>query len=693
MRDMFRLRIQDGRLPRDRRIYIILGLTVLVLALLMPRARQFEYSYRKGSPWHYPNLVADMDFPIYKTQAQMQEELSGAASELIPYYKYSEDLTARSLSAVESLEFPSGAARQSVLTALRRIYAQGVLPEESLPRRNSEYSRELLYIQKDKRAAKYPSSEVFRLSDVKPRLIADLSAGMPGLNADSLLRHSGVYENIVSNLVFDAQTTDLVHADSDVTVSPTSGYVSSGTLIVSEGEIVTAEIQQMLDSYKREYEALTGADLPFAALAFGNLLIALLLVAVLFLVLQSAAPDVLRDRRRLLFMVFSFLLAAVPVFLLGGGDVPDRYYFYIPFTLIALYLQSFFLDRIIVPVYLASLLPLLVAAPQGAPVYVMFAVAGLVAIFFFGRFFRAGQQFITALITFLVLLLSYFAFRLLSVFTGPVLRDVSALFFSSLLSVAAYPLIYLFENVFGLLSNSTLEQLSDPGNKLLRELETKAPGTFQHSLQVMNMAESAARSIGADVYLIRAGALYHDIGKMLNPGCFVENESIVSEGSEMKYHESLTPAQSAADIIRHVTDGVGLAQSRRLPKDVIDFILTHHGTSCTGYFYTKYLNEGGDPAGKADFCYPGPRPRTREQAVLMICDSVEAASRSLKDYTPKAFGDLVDRLVDDKLSDGQFSDSDLSMRELETVKDSVKAYLAQIYHERVQYPKLREQTK
>jgi len=690
---MIKPRIQDKRLPKDRRIYIVLLVTALIVSILMPRARQFEYSYRKGSPWHYSSLVADMDFPIYKTQAQIEQEMSGAGTEIIPYYKYSDDLTARSLSAVEALDFPSSSVRQAVVSALRHIYAQGVLPEESLPRRNAEYSKDLVYIQKAKRAAKYPASEVFRLSDVKPRLIADMASRAPGINADSLLRHSRVYENVVSNLIFDAQTTDLVHADSDITVSPTSGYVSSGTLIVSEGEIVTAEIQQMLDSYKKEYEALTGADVPFVALAVGNMLIALLMVTVLFLVLLFVAPDVLSNPRKLLFIIFCFLLAAVPVLLLGRADVPDRAYFYIPLTLVALYLQSFFLDRTIVPVYLVSLLPLLVASPHGAQIYVMFASAGLVGIFFFGRFFRGGQQFITAFITFLVLLLTYLAFRLLAVFTGPFWKDVFALMVSSLLSVAAYPLIYLFENMFGLLSNTTLEQLSDPGNKILRELETKAPGTFQHSLQVMNMAVAATRSVGGDIYLVRAGALYHDIGKMLNPGCFIENESIGMEDTDMKYHEGLSVEQSASDIIRHVTDGANLAQSRHLPKDVTEFILTHHGTSCVGYFYTKYLNAGGDPSTREAFCYPGPKPQTKEQAILMVCDGVEAASRSLKDHSPKSYADLVDRIVGEKLSDGQFSESDISLRELETVKESVKSYLAQLYHERVQYPKLRKPNK
>ena len=259
------------------------------------------------------------------------------------------------------------------------------------------------------------------------------------------------------------------------------------------------------------------------------------------------------------------------------------------------------------------------------------------------------------------------------------------MFLGSLMSVAGYPLIFLFEKMFKLVSNTKLVELSDTSNKLLRELADKAPGTFQHSLQVMNLADAAARSIGANVALIRAGALYHDIGKISNPQCFTENET-----PGVRYHEGLSLKESAQEIIRHVSDGLELAEKYGLPKVLREFIVTHHGTSNTGYFLTRYLNDGGDPNDVAEFYYDGVKPSTKEQVILMICDAVEAASRSLKSYSPESISDLVDRIIDGKSAAGQFTDADISLRDIAKVREAIKSYIQQMYHSRVAYPKRRK---
>ena len=254
-----------------------------------------------------------------------------------------------------------------------------------------------------------------------------------------------------------------------------------------------------------------------------------------------------------------------------------------------------------------------------------------------------------------------------------------------MLSVALYPLIFLFERIFGLVSDSKLAELADTSNPLLVELSHKAPGTFQHSLQVMNMADAAARSIDANVLLIRAGALYHDIGKMENPLCFVENES-----SDNSYHSELSPKESARDILRHVPDGIMLAEKYGLPDVIRGFILSHHGTSTTYFFYNKFLNQGGDSAERTDFTYKGRKPRSTEETLVMICDSIEAASRTLKDNKPETYDTFVEKMVQSKIDDGQFDDSAISLKELTTVKSVLKTYLAQLYHDRVAYPKRRK---
>ena len=291
-------------------------------------------------------------------------------------------------------------------------------------------------------------------------------------------------------------------------------------------------------------------------------------------------------------------------------------------------------------------------------------------------------------------MLLYLGFRGADMVAGNVWSALFSLFVASMLTVAGYPLTYLFEKLFNLVSDSRLIELSDTSSPIIRELEQKAPGTFQHSLQVMNMADFVARAVGVNPELVRVGALYHDIGKMNNPLCFVENEFIVpKDDQEHKYHSGLSPVQSAHDIIRHVSDGVEIAKKNRLPKAISDFIVTHHGTTVVSFFYDKFLKEGGDPARKPEFTYPGVKPRTRAQIILMLCDSIEAASRTLKANTPQAYSDFVERIVAGKLAEGQFDDADMTISELNKVKETLKQYLAQLNHERVVYPKTKTNKK
>jgi putative nucleotidyltransferase with HDIG domain len=335
--------------------------------------------------------------------------------------------------------------------------------------------------------------------------------------------------------------------------------------------------------------------------------------------------------------------------------------------------------------YFISLLPVLILAPEGVEVFVVYLVAGTVGMFVFEKFNRGWLQFVTAFIVFLVMVLVWTAFRFVEGLDS--LHDYSVVVdmaLGALLLVAGYPLIYLFEKVFMLVSASKLVELSDTSNKLLRLLADKAPGTFQHSLQVMNLADAAARAIDAYVPLVRAGALYHDVGKIANPQCFTENET-----PGVRFHADLSPKESAQEIIRHVADGLALADKYGLPKVLKDFIQTHHGTTNTAYFYNKYLNDGGDPNEVSEFYYDGVKPTTKEQVILMLCDTIEAASRSLKDYSQENISSLVDRIIEGKVDDGQLSNADISLKELNTLKEVIKSYLMQMHHSRVAYPKRR----
>lgn len=675
------------KLPRvsiNYRVLIPLVVLFLVLTLIFPRTAKFSYDYRKGSPWSHETLLAQFDFPILKTDEQVREEKSRSKSVVIPYYRYRQDVVDNCRKAAEGIDMGGYSyLRPLIVASMDGIYSNGVVPDEGVKLDgHSDPSGAVLYIQKDKRAGKKPVSEVFKESEAKNRLLSDIAAKYPRINADSVLRSAGIYDFIVPNLEYDPKTTELVRSESSNQVSTTQGFVSAGQLIVSEGEIVTAEIAQMLDSYKVEYENSMGYGGPRILFWLGNAFIAFALVLLFFLMIYFLNRRLFMDHRKFWYLIFIFIIASVLALIIN--KFAPRCLYMVPFTLTALYLEAFFKNKVIFPICCVSFLPLLVFAENGVVLFVMFLLASIVAVFTF-RFFNQGwQQFIMSGIVFVSILVTYFGFRMIDMVNDDPYMAVLYMFIGSMLIVAGYPLIYLFERMFNLVSSSRLRELCDTNNKLLRELEHKAPGTFQHSLQVMNMCDAAARAIDANVLLVRAGALYHDIGKMKNPLCFIENESMSPKG--VHYHEHLSPKESARAIIKHVSDGLELAAENRLPDVIQDFILTHHGTSNTSYFYNKYLNEGGDPNDVSDFFYKGRKPQTKEQIILMICDTLEAASRTLKDNSAATFSVFVENIVASKMKIGQFDQADISIKDLNTVKETLKAYLSQIYHERVVYP-------
>ena len=672
------------RLSINYRVLVPLTVLSVVLTLIFPRTAKFSYDYRKGSPWSHETLIAQFDFPILKTDEQLREEKSRSKAVVIPYYRYRQDIVDNCRKAAEGIDMGGYSyLRPLVLSAMDGIYSSGVVPDEGVRLDDrADPTGAVLYVQKDKRAGKRPVSEVFKESDAKSRLLSLVSAKYPSVNVDSVLRTTGIYDFITPNLEYDPKTTELVRSESSSQVSTTQGFVSAGQLIVSEGEIVTAEIAQMLDSYKIEYENSMGYGGPRFLFWLGNAFIALMLVLLFFLMIYFLNSRLLLDHHKFWYLIFIFIIASILA--LSINKFAPRCLYLVPFTLTALYLEAFFKNKVIFPICCVSYLPLLIFADNGIVLFVMFLLASIVAVFAFKYFNQGWQQFIMSGIVFLTLLVTYFGFRLIDMVNDDPYIAVLYMFIGSILIVAGYPLIYLFERMFNLVSSSRLRELCDTNNKLLRELEHKAPGTFQHSLQVMNMCDAAARAIDANVLLVRAGALYHDIGKMKNPLCFIENESMSPGG--VHYHDGLSPKESAKAIIRHVTDGLELAAEYRLPDVIREFILTHHGTSNTSYFYNKYLNEGGDPNDVADFFYPGRKPQTKEQIILMICDTLEAASRTLKDNSAATFSTFVENIVASKMKIGQFDEADISIKDLNTVKETMKAYLLQIYHERVVYP-------
>ena len=670
--------------PRKFKVYLPLMALFLVLVFMMPRSPKFNYDYRKGSPWLYSTLVAQFDFPILKTEAQLVEEREKAGSVYIPYYRLDGKTASKSISAVSSLDLGSMSdVKVHLSDAITALYSKGIL-SPSAGRVVEELRADpdaLIYVQKDRRAVKVPLAEVYTLEEANDFVREYLINACPDRNIDSLFNAVSISSLDVPDLVFDHQTTDLVHEESINYISPTQGVIRAGQVIVSEGEIVTAEIEQLLESYRAEFDVSVGYGASRSFMWIGNVLIAFFIVLVLFLAICYCNFRIFDEFNKYLYLLMVFMLAAVGSSIVARTDA--SLFYLMPFTLISLYLLAFFTKRVVFSVYFISLLPMMIFAPNGVELFVMYLVAGSVAMLVFGFFNRGWLQFVTAFIVFTVMTIVWGAFRLIDGVEG--LKEYHTVFdmaLGSLLSVAGYPLIYLFEKIFKLVSNTKLAELSDTNNKLLRLLADKAPGTFQHALQVMNLADAAARSINANVLLVRAGALYHDIGKISNPQCFTENEN-----PGVKYHAELSPKESAQEIIRHVADGLALADKYGLPDEIKGFISSHHGTSCTAYFMTQYLNAGGNPDDVAEFYYDGTSPVTKEQVVLMICDSVEAASRSLKNYSAESISNLVDAIVDGKAKENQFAESDISLRELSILRAEVKAYLQQMYHSRVSYPK------
>lgn len=675
------------KLLKSPKVLVPFIVMLAIITVTMPRNGEFEYHYRKGGKWNYETLVAQFSFPILKTADQIQQEKERLGSTYVPYYKYTSTVYDQ---VCQSVDLAIGESHPELCSftceQLRKYYERGIMSDSQTSLGlEADESQDVVFLQRDKRASKMPKSELYIQNDVRANILEAASAKFPGQNVDSIFEKNSVYAAIVSNLVFDRQTTEMVHQESAEFISPTSGTFRAGDIIVSSGEIITADIAQILDSYKAEFENSVGYNGPNWLLWLGNFFIALILSVLVLSLLFFIREKTFSHFNELLFILTLFVVACIVTFICNR--FPTSFVYMIPYPVFALYYKSFFRKRLVLPLYVLCLLPLLIYIQGGAQFFVTFLLSGFIGVFAFEYFNRGWKQFISALIIFASTLFSYITFKIFNGATALItFQDVGFISVGAILCVMAYPLTFLFELIFNLMSANRLDELTDTNRTLLRELADKAPGTFQHSLALMNMADAAAKSIDADVPLIRAAALYHDIGKTLNPMCFIENQA-----PGVKYHDLLSPKESAVDIIKHVTDGAALCDKHGLPSIIKDFVLSHHGTTTAAYFWTKHINEGGDPADEPLFTYPGPRPRTKEQAILMLCDTLEAASRTLADFSSESVSAFVDDIYSKKFDAGQFDDADITLHELDVVKNTVKNYIVQVHHGRIVYPKMNKQ--
>ena len=630
----------------------------------------------------YETLVAEFDFPILKTDVALKAEKDSVKLLKIPYFDWKLNVAE---TVARDLDKASAGTEDGVVSFLKdsvlnHIYSRGVFsPNDSNHYLNGAQDAVCVLLVDDFNEKKVPISEVYTIEGAHRHILSSLlSAGY--VKVDSVYDALGLNQIIIPSLEYNSNATDDRYEARIYHPSFTSNYIGRSEVIVEKGELITDDVANLLDSYKAEFDRSVGYSGNRAALWTGLVIVALVMVVMFFFALYFCNYNIFTSYNKYLYVLLLYVMFSSITFLLySRGDI-DLYYM-VPYSLMAMLMMSFFKKGFVMIMYFITLLPLLIVTSGTMSVFFMHLIAGFMALYIFKNLDKGWLQFVGSFIIYIIMSVVWVGFCLMFDNVG----NWYLLMYIALgagLAIAGYPLVYLFERMFSLVSSGRLVELSDTSNELLRLLADKAPGTFHHSLQVMNLADAAARAVDADIPLVRAAALYHDIGKITNPQCFTENEA-----PGVKVHDGLTPRESAQLIIRHVSDGLELAHKHNLPHVLKEFISSHHGTTYASYFLTKYLNDGGNPEDIADFQYNGHRPVTKEQVILMLSDAVEAASRSLKDYSNDSIAKLVDRIIDGKASDGQLDEADITLKELNTIRSVMKSFVQQVYHSRIEYPK------
>lgn len=663
--------------------YRTLAIAFLIMMIFFPLEGNFKYKYKVGSPWNYETLEAPFDFPILKSESELQREHNQLSQVVVPYYQVD------NMQLDNALKFLTNNYNEidhdsfsTLSTLIKSIYSKGIKGEQSqLGGANSNS----LYLNNNGETEQKLWSDLFTPEMAREYLRESLISGNYSFPSNFPIAEIVEKLPFTPNLHFDKSSTDKIHRAALDEISPTKGIIYTGEFIVAEGEIVTENVAQILDSYKSEYKKSVGYEGSVGSIYLGHILLILALFLLIYIAIYFSDYQILRKQNEFNFiitiLVLNFVVAA-----LARKFLPD-YLYIIPMAVTSIYLYAFVLNRVVLPIYFISLLPLLLIMDNGEELFLIQAVAGAVAFITFSLNDRGWQQFLNALYILIAMVLVHVAYTL-SV-TGSYDftlhgKVIIHLFINAILVVLFYHLVVILEKLFNMVATTSYRDWSDTDNRLLRMLQQKAPGTFQHVLQVASMSERAIIAIGGNSKMVRAGALYHDIGKILNPQAFTENQD-----QGRNYHQGLTPKESASIIIKHVEDGLDLAKKYKLPQELTNFIRSHHGTSMTEYFYNTYCNNGGDPNDKEPFTYKGELPSTKEEAVVMIADAVEAASRSLKEYSEESISNLVDSVVYKRVTGNMLERADISLKEINTVKKVLKKILSEIYHARIAYPNIK----
>lgn len=667
--------------------FTLIGTVIVVVLLLvyfLPRETKFGYEYEQGRPWRYNSLIATFDFPVYKTPDEVKAERDSALSQFQPFYTEDVQIAQRQIAAFETAwragrfgDVPAHCLNH-VDKMLRGVYEAGMVPSADLSQMAKERTPGVRVVEGTE-AVTRPITELYSTRSAYEYIVYADTINFPR----ELLARCNINEYLSPNLSIDSAKTSAVLEDLLAAVSPASGMVQSGQRIIDRGEIISAEQYKILQSFERETVRRNDPSKGMWQVVTGQVIFVLCVIVAFVFYLRLFRREYLRSPHSILLL--SSLIAIFPLITYAMVDQKFLNVYMVPYAMVPIFVRIFMDSRTAFMTMVCSVILSSLALHSNYEFVIVQFMSGMTAIYALRDLTERSQLLRVALAVFVTssaIMLGYdlsqgieFSHLDRSMYVYNAVNGVLLLF--------AYPLLYMIEKLFGFTSSVTLVELSNTNNSVLRRMSKVAQGTFVHSLQVANLAAEVADKIGAKPQLVRTGALYHDIGKMLNPAFFTENQTGVNP------HDELTEERSAQIIISHVTEGLKLADKYHLPKVIRDFISTHHGRSQVKYFYIQWKNkhQGEEPDAKL-FTYPGPNPFTREQAILMMCDAVEASSRSLKEFTEESIKELVNRIIDGQVQAGYFRECPITFRDIADAKRVLAESLKTIYHTRIAYPEL-----
>ena len=660
--------------------------TIILVVYLFPKSGQFKYEFQKGKPWEYENYYAPFDFAIQKTPEEIALEKEQITKLSKQFFKYDEQIVVQTknvinskiedaLSNAELNETKKSELRDLALQITNSIYEFGYLEATT----DIKPDIALITLKKGNKSQEIDVNKLFKASQILSFINSKIG-NQPFTQEENIVLNI-IYEGLKPNVTFDTDFTEMVLQENLGKISYTKGLVAENERIIFKGDIVEGEKLITLNSVKSEFESQVWSKSNYNWIVSGYTILVALAFLMLLLFLRKYREEIFENNTKVTFIFFNIILIVLLITLIVKYDA--KYIYIAPIVILPLVLKAFFDARLGLFTHVLTVLLLGFIVPNSFEFIFLQIIAGIVTILTISELYKRANLFISVIQITFVYFVAYFAFSIIQEGNAQNLDWEKFVYFTinGGATLFVLPLIYVFEKLFSLVSDESLKELSNTNSKLLRELAEKAPGTFQHSLQVANLAEACANEIQANSMLVRTGALYHDIGKMINPMYFTENQS-----TNVNPHNELTPKDSALIIINHIIEGVELAKKNRLPDRIIDFIRTHHGTTLVYYFYKKEEEETGNTPEKQHFQYPGPIPFSKETAILMMCDSVEAASKSIKEPTAQAFDNLVEKIVNKQMEDGQFMNADITFKELQIIKKVLKKKLKNIYHLRIEYP-------